>query len=97
MPRNDANTLEDTMTAYLDNLTDAYRRWNTRRKTVAELLRLDAHQLDDIGIARGDIDEIATRQAHKRVARERAEINAARERNSRRAPATGSTSLVGCG
>ncbi|MDZ4737339.1 MAG: DUF1127 domain-containing protein [Rhodospirillaceae bacterium] len=85
------------MTTYLDNLTDAFRLWNIRRETVANLVRLDAHQLDDIGIARGDIDEIATRQAKKRVARERAEINAVRERNGRRAPATGSASLVGCG
>ena len=85
------------MTAYLDKLTDTFRRWSIRRKTVAELLRLDAHQLDDIGIARGDIDAIATRQAEKRVARERAELNAARERNGRQAPATGSASLVGCG
>jgi len=85
------------MTAYLDNLIDAYRRWNIRRETVANLLRLDEHQLDDIGLVRGDIDEIATHQAKKRVARERAEINAVRERKGRRAPATGSASLVGCG
>jgi uncharacterized protein YjiS (DUF1127 family) len=97
MPETTPTPLEDKMTAYLNNLTDTFRRWNIRRKTVAELLRLDARQLDDIGIVRGDIDAIATRQAHKRVARERAEINAARERNDRRAPATGSTSLVGCG
>jgi uncharacterized protein YjiS (DUF1127 family) len=85
------------MTAYLDNLTDAYRRWSIRRQTVANLLRLDAHQLDDIGVAPGDIDSIATRQAFKLVARERAERNAARERNGRRVPAAGSASLVGCG
>jgi uncharacterized protein YjiS (DUF1127 family) len=85
------------MTAYLDTLIDAYRRWNTRRETIANLVRLDAHQLDDIGIARGDIDAIATDQARKRVARERAEINAARERHTRHAPTTGSASLVGCG
>jgi uncharacterized protein YjiS (DUF1127 family) len=85
------------MTAYLDSLIDAFRRRNIRRETIASLVRLDAHQLDDIGIARGDIDAIATRQAKKRVARERAETNAARARHGRHTPATGSASLVGCG
>ena len=85
------------MTAYLNSLIDAYRRWNIRRETVANLLRLDAHQLDDIGVVPGDIDVIAARQARNLVARERAERNAARDRNGRRAPATGSASLVGCG
>ena len=85
------------MTAHLDHLIDAYRRWNIRRETVANLLRLDAHQLDDVGIAPGDIDAIAKRQAEKLVARERAERNAARHRNGRRIPATGSASLVGYG
>ncbi|MEX2200553.1 MAG: DUF1127 domain-containing protein [Dongiaceae bacterium] len=85
------------MTAYLDNLIDAYRRWNIRRETIVNLLRLDAHQLDDIGIVRGDIDAIATRQAQKRVARERAERNAMRSHDGRRAATTGSPSLVGCG
>ena len=85
------------MTAYLNNLTDSFRRWNTRRKTVATLLRLDNHQLDDIGIARGDIDEIATHQARIRIARERAQHGAARDRRNRHVIAPNSASMVGCG
>ncbi|MEX0810047.1 MAG: DUF1127 domain-containing protein [Dongiaceae bacterium] len=85
------------MTTYLNNLTDAFRRWNTRRKTVATLLRLDERQLDDIGIVRGDIDEIATYQARVRVARQRAQQDAARALGNRHAVAPNSGSLVGCG
>ncbi|MEX2297150.1 MAG: DUF1127 domain-containing protein [Dongiaceae bacterium] len=89
--------MKDMMTAYLSHLTDAFRRWNTRRKTVATLLRLDERQLDDIGIARGDIEEIAAYQARIRVARQRAQHDAARAHRNRNAVAPNSASLVGCG
>lgn len=36
--------------------------WNDARRTRAELSRLSAHQLDDIGLERSDIDRLATRR-----------------------------------
>jgi uncharacterized protein YjiS (DUF1127 family) len=35
------------------------RAWNDARKTRQALLRLTEHELDDIGLCRGDIDRIS--------------------------------------
>lgn len=35
------------------------RIWNDARKTRQSLLRLSEHELDDIGLCRGDIDRIS--------------------------------------
>lgn len=37
-------------------------RWNDARLTRRALSRLSAHELDDIGLLRGDIDAIARRR-----------------------------------
>lgn len=42
-------------------LTAGYRRWQSIRKTVAALERLSTAELDDLGIARWRIREIAER------------------------------------
>lgn len=39
----------------------AVSAWNDARRTRDILSRLSAHELDDIGLCRGDIDEIAAR------------------------------------
>jgi uncharacterized protein YjiS (DUF1127 family) len=39
----------------ISNLLVAIRDWNDARRTVAALSRLNADQLDDIGLTRGDI------------------------------------------
>ena len=44
-------------------LTTRYRRWKSIRKTICELTRLDDRELDDLGIGRWRIAEIA-RHAH---------------------------------
>lgn len=41
------------------HLIAAIRRWAAYRKTVAELSRLDDRSLNDLGIMRCDIDQIA--------------------------------------
>lgn len=70
------------MTAYLINLIDGLRRWHIRRKTADTLRRLDDHMLHDIGLARGDIEFIAARQAADRVAEDRARTDRARRRHA---------------
>lgn len=46
------------------NITRSFAQWRTYRNTVAELNTLSQRELDDMGIARGDIRRIA-RQAVK--------------------------------
>ncbi|MCC5999537.1 MAG: DUF1127 domain-containing protein [Pararhodobacter sp.] len=46
------------------SLSDLFARvaaWNDRRITRRELMRLSDRELDDIGLCRGDIDEIVSR------------------------------------
>lgn len=45
--------------ARLSSTVDAIRAWNDGRKTRDALLRLSEHELDDIGLCRGDIDLIS--------------------------------------
>ena len=40
--------------------------WNTRRKTISALNALSDHELEDIGLYRSDIHEIAARHATQR-------------------------------
>lgn len=42
-------------------LARKYRSWRTYQETVSELSRLTRRELDDLGIARGDIPFIARR------------------------------------
>lgn len=46
------------------NMPRSFAQWRTYRNTVAELNTLSQRELDDLGIARGDIRRIA-RQAMK--------------------------------
>ena len=43
----------------LTDISDAYRNWRRARRTYAELSRLSDSELDDIGITRSMIAEIA--------------------------------------
>lgn len=43
------------------NLIRNYRNWRRYRNTVEELGRLSTRELDDLGIARGDIPFVARR------------------------------------
>ena len=42
----------------LSNLVSGLVHWNETRRTRAALSRLTAHELEDIGLTRGDIDLI---------------------------------------
>ncbi|WP_186394087.1 DUF1127 domain-containing protein [Stappia sp. TSB10GB4] len=42
-----------------DTLARKYRNWRTYQTTVSELSRLTTRELNDLGIARGDIPFIA--------------------------------------
>ncbi|GGE78209.1 MULTISPECIES: DUF1127 domain-containing protein [Stappia] len=44
-----------------ESLTRKYRSWKSYQSTVSELSRLTTRELDDLGIARGDIPFIAKR------------------------------------
>ena len=41
-----------------DSLARKYRNWRTYQNTVSELSRLSTRELDDLGIARGDMVEL---------------------------------------
>jgi len=43
----------------INRLRDAYRRRRTVRNTINELSRLSDRELNDIGISRGQIGEVA--------------------------------------
>ena len=43
------------------NLARSFSDWRKARRTYNELSRLTTRELDDLGIARGDIAEIARR------------------------------------
>jgi uncharacterized protein YjiS (DUF1127 family) len=45
------------------NIAASFTVWNEARMTRAALSRLSARELEDIGLCRGDIEEIATRGA----------------------------------
>ena len=45
------------------NMGATFSAWNEARMTRAALSRLSARELEDIGLCRGDIEEIATRGA----------------------------------
>ncbi len=47
------------MAAKMNSLFGRYRNWQRFRTTVRELEQLSLRELDDIGIARGDIYRIA--------------------------------------
>ncbi|MCG8357760.1 MAG: DUF1127 domain-containing protein [Kiloniellales bacterium] len=46
---------------WFDSTIKAYRRWRAYRETVAELSALDNAELDDLGIGRWQIQEVARR------------------------------------
>lgn len=46
----------------LGTLAARFSDWNDARRTRAALSRLSAHQLDDIGLERSDIDQLAARR-----------------------------------
>ena len=41
------------------NLVSSYKNWRKYRETYNELMRLTHRELDDLGINRGDINQIA--------------------------------------
>ena len=47
-----------------DVVVRKYNSWKTYRRTVDELSRLTARELNDIGIGRGDIKFVARRASH---------------------------------
>ena len=57
---NRARTASVTDRAYLSlsSLITSVSNWNETRRTRAALSRLSAHELEDIGLTRGDIDQM---------------------------------------
>lgn len=51
----------DRLAAPFEGLARRLQDWNDARVTRAMLSRLSAHELDDIGLCRGDIDAVASR------------------------------------
>ena len=47
------------------NLIDSFRKWSAYRETVRELSALGDRELDDLGIARGDIGNLAREHVYK--------------------------------
>ncbi len=46
---------------YYAQMVSAFTGWNQARRTRAALNKLSEHELEDIGLARGDIEAVATR------------------------------------
>ncbi len=47
------------MSRNMNNLYNRYRRWRRYRETVRELESLSTHELNDLGINRGEISRLA--------------------------------------
>jgi uncharacterized protein YjiS (DUF1127 family) len=45
------------------NLYSSYKNWRKYRETYSELMRLTTRELDDLGINRGDINQLAKQSA----------------------------------
>ncbi|WP_421723507.1 DUF1127 domain-containing protein [Bauldia sp.] len=48
-----------------NRLVDSYRNWRQYRDTYNELMRLNQRELDDLGINRYDIPEIARKSGRR--------------------------------
>jgi len=59
--------LPETLVAMESDVTAPLRAWNRARLTARQLEELSDRQLSDIGVVRGDIDELATAVARKAV------------------------------
>jgi uncharacterized protein YjiS (DUF1127 family) len=76
LPRNDREAKPSAANAnhpvigLLESLIRTVVRAVKRRHTASQLKQLDTHLLDDIGIARDEIDEIATEAADKVIAQQ---------------------------
>ena len=55
-------TVADRALLSLSGLVSGLVHWNESRRTRAELSKLSAHELADIGLTRGDIDAIGSRR-----------------------------------
>lgn len=55
------------ITNYLLNLVVKYRRYRLANETIHELSKLSNRELNDIGLARGDIWHLAHEDAKQRV------------------------------
>lgn len=53
--------LANAIGQFLDGAVSRFSAWNEARRTREILSKLSAHELDDIGLNRGDIDRIANR------------------------------------
>ncbi|MBT8418996.1 MAG: DUF1127 domain-containing protein [Silicimonas sp.] len=58
-----SSSLTNTIRALVNAATVAVADWNDTRRTRHILSQLTAHELDDIGLSRGDIDAL-TRVRH---------------------------------
>ena len=56
--RTASTSVTDRAYLSLSNLFAAFVTWNETRRTREALSRLSAHELEDIGLTRGDIDQI---------------------------------------
>ena len=59
--------LPETLAAMESDVTAPLRAWNRARVTARQLAELSDRQLTDIGVVRGDIDELATEVARKAI------------------------------
>jgi uncharacterized protein YjiS (DUF1127 family) len=59
--------LPETLVAMESDVTAPLRAWNRARVTARQLAELSDRQLSDIGVVRGDIDELATEVARKAI------------------------------
>ncbi|WP_413718177.1 DUF1127 domain-containing protein [Silicimonas sp. MF1-12-2] len=60
--RGHATTFADTIRARFVNALGMFADWNDARRTRKVLSQLSSHELDDIGLTRGDIDAISRKR-----------------------------------
>lgn len=52
----------DRYHSFVSTSIAAFAAWNDTRRTRDSLNQLSAHELEDIGLSRGDVDQIGTRR-----------------------------------
>ena len=60
--RGHATTFADPLRARFVNALGMFADWNDARRTRKVLSQLSSHELDDIGLTRGDIDAISRKR-----------------------------------
>ena len=63
-PMADGRTIASRLTGFFASIAGVFAAWNDARVTRNALSKLSNHELDDLGLSRGDIDRVAGSVRH---------------------------------